>query len=149
MTELSLTVSPALAPDEVRTLEAVADVLIPRYEDHPSASAAGVGDRWIQVALSLRPDLVGPLRSVLAEIAGDGDVAAQVGDLGRRDPERFSAVANAVAGAYLMSPAARAAIGYPGQEARPLVVDVEDHIDLLEAVVERGPIYRPTPGEKL
>ena len=43
----------------------------------------------------------------------------------------------------------REALGYGGQEPRPLD-PVRDAMDpeLLEPVVRRGPIYRPTPGDR-
>ena len=50
--------------------------------------------------------------------------------------------------AYFLNPAMRAAIGYPGLEARPIDPDAApDYLDdgLLDSVVARGPVYRPTP----
>jgi hypothetical protein len=56
-----------------------------------------------------------------------------------------------VAGAYFLNPEVRRLIGYPGQEARP--IEPEDPPDyeqdgLLASVVERGPIFRPTPESR-
>ena len=50
--------------------------------------------------------------------------------------------------AYFLNPDMRAAIGYPGLEARPIDPDAApDYLDdgLLDSVVSRGPVYRPTP----
>lgn len=147
MSGIPTPIVPKLSSEEVVLLDRVADVLIPEFDGYPSASSAGVGLHWIHVALRLRPETMVSLRHVLEQMAGSEDIALLLRDVGRRDPEIFSAFANLVAGAYLMSPVARAAIGYPGQEARPLTSDVEDSIDLLERVVERGNIFRPTPEE--
>jgi hypothetical protein len=53
-----------------------------------------------------------------------------------------------IAGAYLMDPAVRQAIGYPGQEDRRLSDDTGEYLDLLEAVVDRGEFHRTTPERK-
>lgn len=135
-----------LTPDEAELVDRVADVLIPSYEDRPSASEAGVGERWIHAAIELRPDLVQSLRTVLAAVASSGHTADGLREVGSRDPETFGAVANMIAASYLMSPRARGAIGYQGQEERPLTDDIGEVIDLLANVVERGPIYRSIPS---
>ena len=47
-----------------------------------------------------------------------------------------------VPGAYFLNPAIRAAIGYPGLEARPIDPDAApDYLDdgLLDSVIARGP----------
>ena len=44
----------------------------------------------------------------------------------------------------------RAAIGYPGLEARPIDPDAApDYLEdgLLDSVIARGPVYRPTPPD--
>ncbi len=132
-------------PLDVRALVLLADVLIPRWENRPSASDVDLAGRWIHEALRLRPDLRPDLSAALDAVASNpGSAQDAVRAFARREPGKFDAVGNLVGGAYLMAPQARAAIGYPGQEARPLVEDVQDHLDLLSAVVERGPVYRPT-----
>jgi hypothetical protein len=53
-----------------------------------------------------------------------------------------------VAGAYFMNPQVRQAIGYHGQTPLPIPPDADYLADgLLESVIRRGPIYRPTPGD--
>jgi hypothetical protein len=52
-----------------------------------------------------------------------------------------------VPGAYFLNPDVRRAIGYEGQTGR--AIDPHpDYLDdgLLDAVIARGPIYRPTPA---
>ena len=53
-------------------------------------------------------------------------------------------------GAYFLNPAIRAAIGYPGLEARPIDPDAPpDYLadGLLDSVISRGAVYRPTPTD--
>jgi hypothetical protein len=55
-----------------------------------------------------------------------------------------------VPGAYFMNPAIREAIGYPGLERRPIDESAEPDYNqdgLLDSVVARGPVYRPTPAD--
>jgi hypothetical protein len=49
-----------------------------------------------------------------------------------------------VPGAYYLDPAIRARLGYPGQEAVPIPepsLDAGDE-ELLQSVIDRGPIFR-------
>jgi len=51
-----------------------------------------------------------------------------------------------VTAAYFMNPDVRKAVGYTGQGPSPLDPRVDYMEDgLLESVIKRGPIYRPTP----
>ena len=59
--------------------------------------------------------------------------------------ELFDAFSVLTAGAYLMNPEVKKLIGYPGQEERPITAeDLPDYLEMLEQVVLRGPVYRPT-----
>ena len=63
------------------------------------------------------------------------------------DPAAFGVLAEIVPGAYFLNPEVQRAIGYAGQTPRsidPRPDYMED--GLLESVIRRGPIYRPTPG---
>ena len=62
------------------------------------------------------------------------------------DPAGFALLAELVPGAYFLNPRVREALGYTGQTAQP--IDPQpDYLDdgLLQSVIDRGPIYRPTP----
>ncbi|MBB5152882.1 hypothetical protein [Saccharopolyspora phatthalungensis] len=121
-----------------------ADVLIPNAAGMPAATQMDVHSIWIEHALGARPDLADRFRASLAE-AVDEPPAEAIETLHKNSPELFDAFSVLVAGAYLMSPEVRALIGYPGQENRPVANDeVKTYIHLLERVVQRGPIYRPT-----
>jgi hypothetical protein len=125
-------------------LGAIADVLIPAGSGMPSASEAGVAGQYLDEVLAARPDLAEPLAAALASVHGAADpVAALRADLGA-----WMVVTAVVPAAYFLNPAMREAIGYPGLEARPIDPDAApDYLDdgLLDSVVARGPVYRPTP----
>ena len=48
-----------------------------------------------------------------------------------------------MAGGYFLSPDVRERLGYPGQKAKRLENDFDGA--LLQPVIDRGPIFRPTP----
>ena len=134
-----------IAPEDRKTLAALADVLIPAGGGFPSASAAGAADEGLDLVLAARPDLAEPLGRIL-EAARGRPAAAVVVELRASSPEAFGVLAEVVPGAYFMNAAVRKALGYAGQDARPLGPQ-HDAVDrsLLEPVLRRGPIYRPTP----
>ena len=72
-----------------------------------------------------------------------------VSQLKSKDPSTFSLLAELVAGAYFLNPQVRAGLGYHGQTAKP-IDPRPDYLDdgLLQSVIDRGPIYRPTPGRE-
>lgn len=128
------------------TLERLADVLIPAGDGMPSASEAGIGRDLLDLVLTARPDLHVPLVALL-QAGRDRDPGAFVAELQADDPDGFGVLAQLVPGGYFMNPAVRRALGYKGQRARPFDPDRRDpEVDaLLQSVIDRGPIYRPTP----
>ncbi len=126
----------------MRHLDALADELIPGEDGMPSASEAGATGRWLDAVLDARPDLHAPLEGLAASTAGMGPAEA-IAALPERDPAGWTALTSAVVAAYYFSPDVCARIGYAGQRAIPL--GAADHEDLLDSVVARGPVYRPTP----
>jgi hypothetical protein len=125
------------------TLAGLADVLIPAADGMPSASEAGATGRLLDEVLRVRGDLEEPLATLTAA-AADKDPRAEVDRLKAEEPELFEALTTAIAGGYFMSDYVRERLGYPGQQA----LQLEDDHDpaLLQPVIDRGPIYRPTPG---
>ncbi|MCC7482966.1 MAG: hypothetical protein IT541_15720 [Hyphomicrobiales bacterium] len=125
----------------------VADVLIPAFEKMPQASAAGVGGETLDRILALRDDLKEPfLRGLRAAAGRPPETAAR--DLNVEDPKALAAIGLVASAAYYMSPEVRRLIGYPGQDRRPIDPDAPpDYLEnnLLQPVIDRGPIYRPTP----
>lgn len=130
------------------TFAGIADVLIPAFEGMPSASSVEVHGKMLDHVVSLRPDLVENLLRGLDAAAGKApDVAAN--DLNKTDPAALSAIGLAASAGYYMTPQVRALIGYPGQQSRP-VADPDatpEYVSngMLQQVVDRGPIFRPTP----
>ena len=126
-------------------LGALADVLIPSGSGMPSASQAGVSGPWLDHVLAARPDLAAGLRDLLDNSRGR-DAAAVIAALQTDDPAAFGVLAEIVPAAYFMNPEVRQAIGYSGQGPRSIDPH-PDYLDdgLLESVISRGPIYRPTP----
>jgi hypothetical protein len=128
-------------------LGAIADELIPAGSGMPSASAAGVADRYLDEVLAARPDLAAPLLAALEQVE-DLAPGAAIARLRDAHPDGWGVLTAVVPGAYFLNPEIRAAIGYPGLEARPIDASAEpDHLadGLLDSVVARGPVYRPTP----
>ncbi len=130
-----------------RTFLAIADVLIPEAEGMPKASQVGVGGEILDRVLALRPDLrEGFLRGLRAAA---GKLPAEAAEaLNRDDPAALGAIGLAASAAYYMSPQVRALIGYPGQENRP--GDPDETLEyvangMLQQVIDRGPIFKPTP----
>jgi hypothetical protein len=126
-------------------LAALADVLIPAGNGMPAASQAGVADSWLDAVLRARPDLARGLKDLLAK-ARDRNPAHAVADLRANDPAAFDVLAQIAAGAYFMNPQVQQLIGYGGQGPKP--IDPQpDYLDdgLLDSVMSRGLIYRPTP----
>ncbi|WP_296606069.1 hypothetical protein [Nocardioides sp.] len=140
--------APALTPQERERLALLADRLIAGGAGLPSASGAEVHTQWIDRAMAVRADLDGAVRAVLAL---EGDPAEVVERLQAEDPVLFGSFAMAVAGAYLINPRIRRELGYPGpapMKNAALPDEAESYLEdgILDVVVARGPIYRPTPA---
>ena len=132
-------------PAQRVVLAALADVLIPAGDGMPSASAAAVAEAGLDQVLAAVPSLATGLADVLARAAGR-DPAEVVATLARSDRAAFGILTEVVTAAYFMNPAVRRAVGYAGQGPSPLDPRVDYMEDgLLESVIKRGPIYRPTP----
>ncbi|HEX2477079.1 MAG TPA: hypothetical protein VHK01_20155 [Lacipirellulaceae bacterium] len=131
---------------EERTLLArLADVLIPSGDDMPSASQANVSGRWLDAVLTARPDLTSGLRDVL-DRARHRDPFEVIVELRANAPTAFGVLAEIVPAAYFMNPDVQLAIGYTGQGRQPIDPRPDYEEDgLLDSVIGRGPVYRPTP----
>lgn len=129
-------------------LRALADALIPGGEGLPAASEIDTTGKWIDRALTARPDLV---QCVVELAAAPGEPDAILDRLRKDDPEAFDRVTEAISGAYLLSPRVRRLLGYPGAAPKPkppLRDEAELYLEdgILDGVTARGPIYRPTPA---
>jgi len=136
-----------LSDQELATLWAVADVLVPATEGMPALRDADARAEWLDRALAADPGLVDDLQRVLAAIQG-GDVSATVRGLFVSVRRDFDVLATVVTGTYYLIPQVRRLIGYPGQSRNPprLEEAAEQLEDLLEQATSRPSFYRPTPS---
>jgi hypothetical protein len=133
-----------LSAAEQAMLDRIGDVLIPAADGMPSLSASDPDRRWLKQACDARPDLVGFLSALLKRHPGLDSLEAVV-RAEADDPGGVAALLSISAGRYYMNPAVRRLLGYPGQVGRGPGTPVygwERAMDLLERVVDRGPIYR-------
>jgi hypothetical protein len=138
----------ALAPHLRARLVRIADGLIPGTEEMPAPGSLDIGGRQLDLVLASRPDLAGGLRRAL-EAAGDaGDPISWVQGLATSDPPAQEALVTVVVAGYYLHPEVQRRLGYPGQAGEVVRIDGYPdfiHEGQLERVLERGPIYRPTP----
>jgi hypothetical protein len=126
----------------------IADGLIPGTEEMPAPGSLDIGGRQLDLVLASRPDLADGLRRAL-EAAGDtGDPIRWVEGLATSDPPAQEALVTVVVAGYYLHAEVQQRLGYPGQTGE--VVRIDSYPDFvfegqLERVLERGPIYRPTP----
>jgi hypothetical protein len=136
----------SLDPARRAVLARLADVLIPAGDGRPAASAAGVAGDGLDLVLAALPDLGPGLAAVVAGAEGR-DPAEVVASLARTDPAAYGLLTELVAVAYFLNSDVRRAVGYSGQGPVPLDPRVDYMEDgLLESVIRRGTIYRPTPS---
>ncbi len=132
---------------ERQTFAALADVLIPEAEGMPAASQVGLQGAPLDQVLSLRPDLHDDFFRGLAAAAGQ-EAATVLELLNQEDHKAIGAIGVAASAAYYMHPEVHRLLGYPGQTARPAEPEEENdymHDDLLQPVIDRGPVYREAP----
>lgn len=145
-------IRPSVSDATRRALETIGDHLIPEAHGMPSASAMDVGTSQLDVVLSSRPDLAPLLDRALAE-AEVGDVDTFIATLAKEDPAGHDAVTLAIVAGYYMHPKVHELIGYSGQVPKDAQrigereIYQEGLMELAQKVIDRGPVYRPTPTE--
>jgi hypothetical protein len=130
-------------------LVGLADGLIPGTDVMPAPGSVDVGGRQLDLVLRARPDLADGVQRALVAAADAGDPLAWVERYAETDPEACHALVTALVAAYYLHPEVQRRLGYAGQvgeEVRPDAYPDYVHEGQLERVLERGPIYRPTPG---
>lgn len=141
---MATTAQTKLSEEQVETLRALGDVLVPAHGDLPAWSEADPEGKWLARSLKARPDLVEALGALLDGAAGR-DPAEEARRLHAEEREAFDGLAMIVQGAYYMNLKVRKRIGFPGQGKRPPFAD-EAEYDLrdgiLDPVIERGAIHR-------
>ncbi|MEJ8568592.1 hypothetical protein [Elongatibacter sediminis] len=130
-------------------LAALADVLMPAGAGLPAASEVDVHLTWMDQALDAVPTMA---PAILAALEVSGEPAEVVETLREESPDLFMALTFVLSGAYFMHPRVRQALGYEGLAVEPnppLEGEAEYYLedDLLQPVLERGPIYRQVPEE--
>lgn len=131
-----------LTHDERARLGAIADVLIPRAFGMPSGTDADIQGEYIDHVFEVRPDL---LETVRAGLAGLPDELPETFEsLEALGLASLRSLADAITAAYFINPDVARLVGYRKRSVIPIRFD-EDLDDLVTQVVERGPIYRPTP----
>jgi len=141
-TELDADLDTGLDPARRAVLREVASHLVPAAHGMPAAGDV-VDDRRLAFVLRARPDLVEALRAALRPELGD-DPGTRLAALAA-EPESAAALQLAVVAGYYTDATVRAAIGYPGQVAKPMTAfDYPAYIEegLIDRVLERGPIWR-------
>ena len=124
----------------------LADILIPHAEGMPAATEIDIAGVALDRVLKVRPDLLADVERALKTDAGD-PAAERIADLQKHDPTAFDAVAIAATGGYYTDSTVRGLIGYPGQTFTPerLADTISLDDPLIQRVIARGPVYRPTP----
>jgi len=137
-----------MTPQDRVTFAGLADVLVPAAAGMPSASEAGVHERWLDRVLAARPDLEEPLVATVRAAAGR-DPAVEIRRLRADDEEAFARLLLVVTAAYYLGPKVRRLVGYPGQRPNEVFPDQAEHDlrdGILDPVVARGPRWRPVGG---
>jgi hypothetical protein len=141
-------VSAAVEARHRAVLAELADLMLPGAGPLPSAREVGLAQELLDRVLAARPDLAEPLAALLEQAAQEPPAEA-LARIRREDPAAHDVLGLVVAGGYLMSPRVGEVLRYPGQQPKPVnPFDINDVVEegLLDPVVERGAIYRPTPG---
>ncbi|WP_417516612.1 hypothetical protein [Minwuia sp.] len=127
-----------LTDAERKTFNRIADELIPAHQPMPAFSRSGADPVHVDRVLTLRPEVLTDLRHAL-KLAENSDAEA----LNRDHPMAIGAIGLVASSAYYLVPEIRDLLGYPGQIQRPAEDHEEhDYADLIQPVVDRGPIYR-------
>ena len=139
-----------LAPHLRARLAQIADGLIPGTEAMPAPGSLDIGGRQLdaRARVASRPRRRRSGARSRPPATSD-DPIAWVERLATSDPPAHEALVTVVVAGYYLHPEVQAAPRLPGPGRRE-VVRVDDYPDYvhegqLERVLERGPIYRPTP----
>jgi hypothetical protein len=127
-------------------LARVLDVLLPGTDTLPSGRSMAAQDELLDRVLTADPRLQPVVRRV-------GGLAAAAETCTLADVETWAGAETeqlvfALHAAYYLSKDVRRALGYPGQERRPITLATSEEVcsdQLIAPVIDRGPIYVPTP----
>jgi hypothetical protein len=122
----------------------VADLLVASTDRDPSPTQLGDYDQWLDLALAARAESLDQLLGILDQLQDADDIDRAVRELDRSHGEQFHLLSSVVVGAYFMCPEVCDRIGYHGQRrAAPRTDEAFEDLadDILDVVIERGPIY--------
>ena len=110
----------------------------------PSALDVGVPGRLLARALKACPDLVDPFVAALGRLPATApvDPLSALEAMGAD----FDLISRLIAGSYFLDLEVNQILRYPGQEALPYEPDYDEITDMVQRVIDRGPIFVPTPG---
>jgi hypothetical protein len=137
-----------LTPKQAATLDVLADVIVPAVDQWPSASEAGVSETWVERALDALPNHHEAVLARVLDGAREEEPAAAIRRLEQEDPDGLNVLLLVVVGAYYLSPKVRRTLGWAGPRRNPPIEGESDYYlegGILDPVVARGSIYRPTP----
>jgi hypothetical protein len=117
------------------------DVLIPATDGMPRASEVGVPGTLIDKALIYRPDLAAAFEEALA-LADGLEAGEAVEILAAKHADEFAALTLLTTGAYYLSTEVRQLLGLGAGQPRQVHDDTETYVEMLQQVVERGPVFR-------
>lgn len=140
-----------LTPLEQQTFTAIADELCRGNEQVPSASNCPEFHEKLDLAVATRSDAFDMIVEGLAKAAHATDIGTWLRSLNDEDPDSFIVLSTVAAGAYLLVPSVREAIGYKGQyHDVPGIMEAFEELDsgILDPVIGRGTIYVPSPSEQ-
>lgn len=146
MHNLSLT-SRVWSDEQHELLGRLADMVVPRGDDMPSATDVDVHTVGVERVAAMRPDLVTPVNRIIegSTQSAPPDLVALIADY----PEEFPAFAELVAGAFYLDPRVGEKLGYHARKALPLGdLDAQELelATLVGPVVGRGNTWRETPA---
>lgn len=140
-----------LSEDQLATLHSLAAIITPATPGFPSAAEADPTGEVLEMALR---ELVRDLPAIAAYVdavalLGVRGIQPDLDGLEAIEPAGFALVCDLLVGRYLSCRPVWSLLGYPGRvPAPPAPGEVEFYLrdDLLQPVVDRGPIYTLPPG---
>jgi hypothetical protein len=128
-------------------LARIVAVILPGTDRLPSGLQVGAHEQLLDAALAADPRLT-PAVIEFGDRAADVE-SLTIDDLIGWSESSAETVVFALTASYYMSTDVRLALGYPGQQRRPIneaTPEEQQTEDLLEPVISRGPVFVPTDG---
>ncbi|MGV9866678.1 hypothetical protein [Rhodococcus koreensis] len=130
-----------------RGIDLLADLWFPGTERSPRMTELPDYRRLVDRALDANHEMAQALSEIAGRAADDESLTVESWPAATVE-EAFMVLLSA----YYMSSDVRSALGYPGQDRRPVGTATPDQQatdELLAPVIDRGPIYVATPGAEL